>query len=121
MPIALTVCDDSVMSRKGVMRAIPSEWDVQITQASNGLEALEAVAQGKAEVLFLDLTMPIMDGLEVLERLHKNQSTTKVIVISADFQPEVSQRVMELGAVAFIHKPVNGDKLREVLSAEGYL
>lgn len=121
MPMPITVCDDSMMSRKSVMRALPSEWEVDITQACNGKEALVACYAGKAEILFLDLTMPVMDGLEVLEHLKEKEANTVVIVISADFQPEVQARVVELGALTFITKPVTKDRLHDVLRTAGLL
>ena len=58
MKIPVTIADDSKMSRNVVKRALPEDWNIAITEACNGKEALVAVAEGKADVLFLDLTMP---------------------------------------------------------------
>ncbi|WP_027856210.1 response regulator [Marinobacterium jannaschii] len=121
MAMAVTVCDDSMMSRKSVIRALPDDWDVELTQACNGREAIEACHAGKAEVLFLDLTMPVMDGLEVLQQLKQEDANTVTIVISADFQAEVSQRVIELGALSFITKPVTKERLADVLRQVGLI
>ncbi|MBP8215181.1 MAG: response regulator, partial [Propionivibrio sp.] len=62
MPVSVLVVDDSPIARKMLIRALPAEWDIEITQASNGLEALAAYRAGKVDVMFLDLTMPDMDG-----------------------------------------------------------
>ena len=121
MPIPVTIADDSLMSRKAVRRALPPEWDVDITEACNGKEALLAVESGKAEVLFLDLTMPELDGIGVLEAIKAEGIDCFVIVISADIQPEMKKRVMELGALAFIHKPVNEEKLHSILKQYGLI
>lgn len=117
----ITVCDDSLMSRKSVIRALPATWSGAITQCKHGLEALEACRAGLADILFLDLTMPIMDGLEVLTRLKSEQIKVSVIVISADFQPKVQQQVMQLGALAFINKPLTQEKLEDTLKQVGLL
>lgn len=117
----ITVCDDSLMSRKSVIRALPEAWTAEITQCKHGLEALEACRAGLAELLFLDLTMPIMDGLEVLERLNSEALSIPVIVISADFQPKVQQQVEQLGALAFINKPLTQQKLEDTLKQVGLL
>lgn len=117
----ITVCDGSLMSRKSVIRALPEHWSDEVTQCKHGLEAMEACRSGLADVLFLDLTMPIMDGLEVLERLQKEQLTSAVIVISADFQPEVQSKALNLGALAFISKPVSREKLTDTLIQVGLL
>ncbi|NVK89478.1 MAG: response regulator [Gammaproteobacteria bacterium] len=62
MPIPVTVCDDSTLARKQIARSLPDYWDIDLSFAENGLEGLECVRNGQAEVLFLDLTMPEMDG-----------------------------------------------------------
>jgi len=119
MAVPITVVDDSNISRKMVIRALPPEWKVTITQAENGVEALAAYREGKAEVMFLDLTMPVMDGYQVLEQLQKEQLNTFVVVISADIQPEAQQRVKKLGAMAFIKKPVKTSDIQNVLREYG--
>lgn len=121
MPITVTVADDSRMSRKAVMRALPSDWDISITEAENGLQALECYEKGLADVLFLDLTMPEMDGFGVLEALKAQGARNFVFVISADIQPYSQQRVAELGAVCFLKKPLDKDLLSVELKKVGLL
>ncbi|TWX73243.1 response regulator [Colwellia sp. C1TZA3] len=119
MPTSLLICDDSTMARKQVARSLPDGWDVDLTFASNGVEAIAAVKAGKGDILLLDLNMPEMDGYQVLETILKQDLPTLTIVISGDIQPEAHQRVKRLGALDFIKKPVDKSKLTEVLSAYG--
>ncbi|MDP5035357.1 response regulator [Alishewanella sp. SMS8] len=121
MPIPITIADDSMMSRKAVRRALPADWDVEITEATNGKEALAAVEAGLADVLFLDLTMPELDGFGVLRYLHDHHAKTIVIVISADIQPEAKKIVDALGAFRFLHKPLNPQLLHQVLTDVGLI
>jgi CheY-like chemotaxis protein len=121
MAIALLVCDDSMMARKQLIRALPPEWPVSITQACHGEEALQIVRQGLTEVLLLDLTMPVMDGYEVLAALRSEGLNPKVIVVSGDVQEEAVRRVMALGALAFIKKPAAPEELRQTLERLGLL
>ena len=121
MSTPVTVVDDSALSRKMMIKALPAEWSVDITQAANGMEALEAYHAGKAHVMFLDLTMPVMDGYQVLENLKKEGLNTMVIVVSADIQPLAQERVLALGAMAFIKKPVDTGILRKILAEFGIL
>ena len=121
MSLPILVCDDSAMARKQVVRSLPEGWPVEIHFATNGREAMEKLRAQRYALLFLDLTMPEMDGPSVLEALHREELEVFVIVISADIQPEMKRRVMELGAMDFIHKPVNGDKLKEILHKFGFL
>src|SRR5260221_11259837 len=117
MSLPVLVVDDSPMARKMLIRALPSGWDVDITQAGNGVEALAAYREGKAAVMFLDLTMSTMDGYQVLEAFKQEDLNTFVIVVSADIQPLAQQRVNSLGAIAFVKKPVDTAVLRTVLEA----
>ncbi len=121
MTIPLLICDDSNMARKQVIRSLPDGWDVEITLAKNGVEGLDAIRQGKAEMVFLDLTMPELDGYGVLEAVKKEQLKCVVIVISGDIQPVARDRVLELGALAFIKKPINKEKLLDTLEDFGLI
>lgn len=121
MPIPLLICDDSLMARKQVAKSIPAGWDVDITFATNGVEGLQAIRDGKGEMVFLDLTMPEMDGYQVLEAVKRDGLNAMIIVISGDIQPEAHQRVTSLGAMDFIRKPVNPDKLETTLKKFGLI
>ena len=121
MAISILVVDDSAMSRKLVIKALPPEWDVEVHQAGNGQEALSMYKSSKAQVMLLDLTMPVMDGFEVLESLKRDGQTPFVIVISADVQPKAQERVKELGAAAFLKKPIKTEEIKQVLKDNGLL
>jgi CheY-like chemotaxis protein len=121
MSIPITICDDSGMARKLMARALPAGWAVDVTFATNGLEGLEAVRNGKGDILFLDLTMPELDGFGVLDAIRREDLPTMVIVVSGDVQEDARRKVMELGALAFIRKPIDVDKLTEVLGSFGLL
>lgn len=113
--IPLLVCDDSNMARKQLIRALPAEWPVSLSQASNGEEALTAIRQGLGQVMLLDLTMPVLDGYQTLSALRAEGLSSQVIVVSGDVQEEAVRRVRELGALAFIKKPADPAILRQTL------
>lgn len=119
MSTRLLICDDSNMARKQVARSLPDDWDVEISFAHDGCEGIEAIKEGKGDVLLLDLNMPKMDGYQVLEEILKQDLNTLVVVISGDIQPEAHKRVKGLGALDFIQKPVNKEKLTAILLAYG--
>jgi len=119
MPTKLLICDDSNMARKQLARSLPDGWDVEVSFANNGVEGLEAIKAGKGDVLLLDLNMPEMDGYQVLEAILEQDLPTLTVVVSGDIQPEAHKRVTSLGALDFIQKPVNKEKLTEVLISYG--
>jgi len=112
---SILVVDDSKMSRKLVIRSLPEEWDVPIFQAANGIEALEIFHEKNPDVIFLDLTMPELDGFGVLAALQKEETKVPVIVISADVQTEAYERAIGLGARAFIQKPMDHGDVKKVV------
>ncbi len=119
--IPLLVCDDSSMARKQVLRALPADWPVSVTEAGNGHQAMEAIRRGLGQVVLLDLTMPKMDGYQVLSALRAEGLKAHVIVISGDVQEEAVRRVRELGALAFLKKPFDEHELRQTLRQLGLL
>ena len=119
MAVSVLVVDDSPIARKMLIKALPPDWDIEITQAANGIEALAAYRAGHVDVMFLDLTMPDMDGYQVLETLRKEDLNCLVIVVSADVQEKGQERVLAMGAIAFIRKPITAEGLRDVLKQYG--
>lgn len=119
MSFPILICDDSALARKSVQRCLPADWDVELQFATNGQEAMQVLEQQQVALLFLDLTMPVMDGIEVLEAIKRQKLEVFVIVISGDIQPQMQQKVAELGALDFIQKPVDKVRLADVLCRFG--
>lgn len=121
MTTPIVICDDSSFARKQMVRALPENWDVDITFAANGQEALDAVVAGKGEMVFLDLNMPIMDGYQMLEAMQSKGLSSVVIVVSGDIQPESRKRVLSLGAQEFIKKPVEREEVTRILGQRNFV
>jgi chemotaxis protein CheY-P-specific phosphatase CheC len=100
-------------------RTLPSDWDIEVSFAKHGEEAIAAIKEGLGDILFLDLNMPVMDGYQTLEEIKRLDLPTMVIVVSGDIQPEAHKRVKELGAVEFIKKPTSPEVLAELLEKFG--
>ena len=96
-------------------RSLPSSLNADITFAVHGLNALEELAQNQFKLMFLDLTMPELDGYGTLEEMQRLGDNTPVVVVSGDIQPKAQQRVMDLGAKAFLQKPIDKEALKGIL------
>ena len=116
----ILICDDSTFAQKQMARALPEDWNVQITFANNGIEGMQAIKQGKGNIVFLDLNMPEMDGYGVLQEIRTDNLNCKVIVVSGDIQTDAYRRVMELGALDFIKKPTDREEVVRVLDKCGF-
>ncbi len=108
------------MARKQLARCLPKNWDIQIFFAEDGRHALEMIIENSPELLFLDLNMPVMDGYETLEEINAQALDVTVIVVSGDIQPTAQERVLGLGALDFIKKPINQEVLIDTLEHSGF-
>ncbi|CAM5221850.1 response regulator [Alishewanella longhuensis] len=79
--------------------------------AGHGADALATLKRQAIDWLFLNINMPVMDGYQVLTELQKLQLPVRVIVVSGDIQPEAYERVMAMGALTFLKKPVSAAEL----------
>lgn len=120
MTTKILICDDSRMARKQLARCLPQDWDVEILFAEDGRHALEVIVQESPKLMFLDLNMPVMDGYETLEEINAHGLDITVVVVSGDIQPTAQERVLGLGAIDFIKKPIDKFTLSETLNFSGY-
>ncbi|SHH94982.1 response regulator [Ferrimonas marina] len=116
----IVICDDSALARKQLCRCLPPPWQDDVRFAGNGHELKALLAQQPADLLFLDLNMPQMDGYQVLQWLQGQPHAPRVIVVSADIQADAYRRVMALGALQFLKKPVVAEPLLNLLGQLGY-
>ncbi len=119
MTTPVLICDDSSFARKQMSRSIPDGWDVDVSFAENGEEALRLIREGKGDIMFLDLNMPVMDGYETMKIIREQDLPCLVIVVSGDVQPEARDRMVGMGALDFIRKPIDNDKLTSLLNQYG--
>lgn len=113
----ILVTDDSKIARKMVINTLTQTInnEYEIIEGQNGQEALDLYKEHKPNVVFMDLTMPVMDGFEALKNIKEFDSCAKVVIISADIQKQAVDKAIELGAFNFIKKPIDAEKMREIL------
>ncbi|MET1256616.1 response regulator [Aliikangiella maris] len=116
MAISVLICDDSRMARNQLARCLPEDWDIELHFAEDGRHCLEVVSDIHPDLIFLDLNMPEMDGYETLEEFREQEIDCDVIVVSGDIQPDAQTRVLGLGAIDFIKKPISREKMIQTLS-----
>ncbi|MBU3113874.1 sporulation transcription factor Spo0A [Clostridium lacusfryxellense] len=99
------------------------QTDIVVTGiAENGVEALKLIEKEKPDLIVLDIIMPILDGLEVLERLNEMEldSRPRIIVLSAVGHEKITRRAISLGADYYVLKPFNMEvfirRIRQMLN-----
>jgi two-component system, chemotaxis family, protein-glutamate methylesterase/glutaminase len=108
MPVRVLVADDSVIFRRVISEVLQSIPNVEVVgSAPNGKLTLQRVREFKPDILTLDMEMPEMDGLAVLDALRRTGEDTMVIVVSAFTERggRLTMKALEMGALDFITKP----------------
>jgi two-component system chemotaxis response regulator CheY len=111
----ILIVDDSPISRKMLKSCIPAESVNEFLEAGDGLAGLNVFKESLPDVTFLDLTMPVMDGVQALEEMKKHNPDAVVIVATADIQVKSIEKVMGLGAFHVLKKPPTKESVREIL------
>jgi two-component system response regulator YesN len=114
----VVLADDESIIREGIRDSI--DWnglDFQLCgEASDGEEALEICLEQHADILLVDINMPIMTGIEVVRKLKENQSKCKVVIISGHDEFTFAQEAIRLEVTEYILKPVTPTHLNQVLA-----
>ncbi len=110
----ILVVDDSMFQRHAVGKLL-KEAGHCVLEAENGRVALEKATSDSPDAMILDLIMPECSGFETLDTLRRNGSQIPIFIFTADIQQTTRQKCLELGATAFLNKPLNRDELRGVL------
>jgi two-component system chemotaxis response regulator CheY len=110
------IVDDALFMRNILRGILRDSGYVVVAEAASGIEAMKSLHDHKPDIIFLDIILPDANGLDLLETILKTHPRTKVIICSAIGQEPVMQKALDHGAKAFIKKPVNPEKVIEVLA-----
>jgi twitching motility two-component system response regulator PilH len=110
----ILVIDDSSFLRRIVKSELQSKGHV-VREAPNGKAGLEGARSERPDCMLLDLAMPELGGLEVLDALREEDPSMPVVVVTADIQETTRQECLRRGATAVINKPVKPGPLCEAV------
>ncbi|MEC1177805.1 response regulator [Metasolibacillus meyeri] len=111
----ILVVDDSAFSQKITIKTLKTIYPNAIYEtADDGVECIEKYGTFLPDLVFMDLLMPNMTGQEAIVQLIDKFPNARIIVLSADVQVTVREEALAAGALTFINKPINVDKLGEI-------
>lgn len=115
----ILIVDDTKLSRMMIIKRMPEgvRETSTIIQGSNGEEAVLLYKEHSPDIVFLDLTMPVMDGFGALPLIKKHDPQAIVFVVTADVQAKSKEKVMELGATSMEAKPISEQRLAEIFAS----
>ena len=115
----ILVVDDTEFMRLTIKRMLENTSFEVVAEAENGAVAVEKYKVYKPDFVLMDITMPIMNGLEALKEIKALNSEAKVVIVSALGQESIVREAIASGATSFIVKPFQGEKLVELLMQLG--
>ena len=114
--IRIAIIDDEPRQRRGMEQLIIAlRPEAEVLAFRNAKEALEALRVQPAQIIFSDIRMPHMTGLDLAQRVHERMPNTLVILISAYSEFEYAHKAIELGVFSYLLKPIQPEAVREVL------
>ncbi len=124
--IRLLIVDDHAIVREGICSLLARRKDIEIVgQAMDGKQAIDAVARLHPDVVLMDITMPVMNGLEATREIHKSFPGTRILVLTQHENKEYIMPLLHAGAVGYISKRARAneliDAIRTVYNAGAYL
>ena len=114
MSARILVVDDEEIVIRSCVRALADD-EHQVDAARGGAEALEKIEAERYDVVVLDIMMPNMDGLEVLQRVKEAHPDIEIVMVTGLSQIDTAVRSMKLGAFDYIPKPFDPDELKVVV------
>lgn len=114
--IKILLVDDEREEREGISWLIEKyEYPLEIMQASNGKEALQWIEKTKIDILFTDVKMPIMNGLELAKKVHDTRPEIKIIIFSAYGEFSYAKQALEANAVSYLLKPIEIEEFQKIM------
>ncbi len=112
--IKILFVEDDDIARENAVEYLQEKFQ-EVIEAKNGLEAWQLYVQHQPQIINTDIMMPKINGLELVERIRKNDKKTHIIVTSAFSTKEYLLRAIELQLVKFLIKPITQEQLDEAL------
>jgi DNA-binding NarL/FixJ family response regulator len=113
----LLLVDDHKLLRQGLRRAVEEAGFEVVGEAADGEEAVRLAIETQPNLVLMDVTMPVLDGIEATRRLRVSVPEARVVVLTMHGEEEVVDRALRAGAVAYLLKDCGTDQVSETLRA----
>ena len=115
--VKILICDDSILARKQLKDIIVEHGYQDFLEASNGQEAIDLYKEHKPELVFVDIVMPVKDGVQAIHEIREFDPEANIIVVSSvGTQTHLRNAIME-GARDFVKKPYTNSGIADILKA----
>jgi two-component system, chemotaxis family, chemotaxis protein CheY len=116
MSVRILIVDDLSFMRKAIREIVESSGFVVLGEAENGEQGVSQYQEKRPDIVLMDITMPVLDGIEALRRIVRLDGSARVIMCSALGQQEYIVRAIQIGARDFIVKPFRPERIVSAVS-----
>jgi two-component system chemotaxis response regulator CheY len=109
------IVDDAAFMRLNLKNILKDDYEI-LGEAENGKEAVEMYQEHEPDIVTMDITMPVMDGIEAIKAILDIDPDANIVVCSAMGQQKIVIQAIELGAKDFIVKPFKKDRVKEAIA-----
>ena len=113
----ILICDDSILSRRQMKNMLASITNCNIIEAENGEVAVQKYKKNKIDIVFLDLVMPVKDGITTATELKEYDSDVYMIVVSSVGTQQSIKKALSAGVKDFVQKPIDKTQLMRIVDA----
>lgn len=115
-PVNIMIADDHSMVREGLKQLLELDGDIAvIAEASNGKQCIELLDETRTDVLLLDINMPLMNGLQVLQYIRENRRKVKVLILTIHNEVEYLMKAVEIGVDGYVLKDSDSTVLKKAI------
>ena len=117
MSVKVMLADDHALMREGIKQLLEFDGSIEvIDEANNGKECLEKLEKIEPDILLLDINMPDMNGIEVLEELKKQNKNIKILMLTVHSEVEYLIKAIDIGANGYILKDSGSMELKQAIN-----
>lgn len=114
--IRALLADDHMLVRAGLKRVLEEEDDIRvIAEAANGIEAIREFGRVRPDVAIVDISMPIMDGLDTCKQLKDSYPDARILILTVHPEEQYAVRLLRAGALGYITKGTSTRELHEAV------
>ena len=112
----ILICDDSITSRRKLVQAIALKGDFTIIEAADGQKAVDLYKANRPDLVFMDIIMPVKDGIEATKEIRAFDEKAQIIILSSVGTKENLKKALTNGATDFIQKPWEDASIQSILA-----
>ena len=119
-PLKILIVEDSPAMRQLLVLAVRKRGGVEVEEAADGLAALKSLAGKQYDLMFVDLNMPVLDGMKLIKKVRESESSTgaprvRICVVTTESAQATEDQARALGADFFVRKPVARRDVERIL------